>query len=113
MDTEQKLRRIAQIIEELKKQERQHLKIPEVYGDMLVWTRQNGIIKAVPKKPLSISAHNLILKAFKRAGGAFVSNNGINYFELPVEPCMRNVLPDVSRAYYELQENGVFEEDAK
>ena len=108
MDTEQKLRRIAQIKEEIDRLDAQ-LIIPEMYADMLRWTNSNGIIKAYPKRPLSITAHKLFEKAFKKAGGAYVSNNGDHYYELVTKP---RVMSDtvVSRAYHELQENGVFEE---
>ena len=85
------------------------LDLPDCYRNMLKWTNSNGIIKAYPKRKLSMAAHNEVVKAFKKAGGAYVSNNGNHYYELVTKPRMMSDTA-VSRAYRELQENGVFEE---
>lgn len=62
------------------------LNIPECYKNMLRWTFQDGIIKAFPKRKLSLLSHKIIQKGFERAGGSFVSNNGTHYFELVLSP---------------------------
>lgn len=78
------------------------------YRNMLVWHRQNGVIKATPKKMLSDAAHKTVLKAFKRVGGKYVSHNGQHYFEVcPRKECSASV---IAEAFFELQRNGVFKE---
>lgn len=60
--------------------------IPWYYVRLLDWTEKNGVLKAVPKKPLSDAAHKATLKAFKKRGGAYVSHNGKAYYELVTKP---------------------------
>ena len=54
------------------------------YADLLTWEQQHGIIKAIPKKRLSDSAHRAILKTFQKLGGNYVSHAGQAWFELVI-----------------------------
>lgn len=71
------------------------------YADMLRWTQTREVIKATPKRKLSMRAHKIIRKAFKRRGGDYVSNNG-HYFELVLAPRQLSPQHKIAVAFHEL-----------
>lgn len=79
------------------------------YADMLQWTIQDEVIKAVPKRRLSDIAHKVVSREFKRRGGDYVSNNGSHYFELVLKPRQLSPNGKIAVAFHEL-DGRIFEE---
>jgi len=79
------------------------------YVDWLEWTQNNGVIKAVPNRVLSMQAKTRISKVFKELGGGFVRRNGTNYYELVTRKRVESN-SRIAEAYRELTKRGLFEE---
>lgn len=80
------------------------------YANMLTWTVEDKIVKAVPKRQLSDRSHYIITRVFKHFGGNFVSKGGEHYFELVLRPRQLSAGNRIAKAYMELMSDGVFEE---
>lgn len=78
------------------------------YTSMLTWTVEDKIVKAVPKRRLSLQSHKFILWVFKHYGGAFVSREGEHYFELVLRPRQLSRIGKIAVAYQQLMKEGVF-----
>jgi len=88
------------------------MKLAEVdsrYVCWLNWSKQNGVIKAVPNRVLSMQAKSLINKVFKELGGGFVRRNGTNYYELVTRKRVESN-SRIAEAYHALMEQGIFKE---
>jgi len=79
--------------------------LPWYYAELLDWREENGVIKAIPKKPLSDAAHKHVLRAFKKWGGGYVRHDGVAYFEAVLKPRRAStpVAEKIKRAWEELQ----------
>jgi len=81
--------------------------LPWYYAEMLDWHVEGDIVKAFPKRRLSMVAHKTILRVFRRWGGKFVSHNGDHYFELVigkgVSSTSTQTAVDIKRAYERIQ----------